>query len=217
MSNYKLIALWLVAALQFNAALYFVSATVMGFLHVHSPWMDWGTSEIRSLIQAAGLVLGVVLGWIALRASLRRAQAAEEKLRLCSSGFVDILHEHFDAWKLTPAERDVALFLTKGLSTREIAGLRGTSEGTVKAQTNAIYRKADVAGRPQLLGLFIEDLLDDALLPAHGTKEDTGAVAAAAADQRVSSSMSKSLSTAGAGNNSRARLGLTRSTTATSV
>ena len=217
MSNYKLIALWLVAALQFNAALYFVSATVMGFLHVHSPWMDWGTSEIRSLIQAAGLVLGVVLGWIALRASLRRAQAAEEKLLLCSSGFVDILHEHFDAWKLTPAERDVALFLTKGLSTREIAGLRGTSEGTVKAQTNAIYRKADVAGRPQLLGLFIEDLLDDALLPAHGTKEDTGAVAAAAADQRVSSSMSKSLSTAGAGNNSRARLGLTRSTTATSV
>ena len=217
MSNYKLIALWLVAALQFNAALYFVSATVMGFLHVHSPWMDWGTSEIRSLIQAAGLVLGVVLGWIALRASLRRAQAAEEKLRLCSSGCVDILHEHFDAWKLTPAERDVALFLTKGLSTREIAGLRGTSEGTVKAQTNAIYRKADVAGRPQLLGLFIEDLLDDALLPAHGTKEDTGAVAAAAADQRVSSSMSKSLSTAGAGNSSRARLGLTRSTTATSA
>ena len=44
---------------------------------------------------------------------------------------------------------------------KEIAGLRNTSEGTVKAQTNAIYRKAGVTGRPQLLSLFIEDLMRD--------------------------------------------------------
>ena len=40
---------------------------------------------------------------------------------------------------LTPAEADVALFAIKGLNTADIAGLRQTSEGTVKAQTNAIY------------------------------------------------------------------------------
>jgi DNA-binding NarL/FixJ family response regulator len=45
------------------------------------------------------------------------------------------------------------------MSTAEIATLRNTSEGTVKAQTNAIYRKAGVTGRPQLLSLFIEDLM----------------------------------------------------------
>jgi len=43
--------------------------------------------------------------------------------------------------------------------------LRETSEGTVKAQTNAIYRKAQVTGRPQLLSLFIDDLMDEAPLP----------------------------------------------------
>ncbi len=59
---------------------------------------------------------------------------------------------------LTPAEADVALFAIKGLSTQEIATLRGVSEGTIKAQTNAIYRKADVSGRPQLLSQFLEDL-----------------------------------------------------------
>ncbi len=74
--------------------------------------------------------------------------------------------QHFTDWGLTPAERDVAVFLVKGLSTRDIAELRGTSEGIVKAQTNAIYRKASVTGRTQLLSTFIEDLMDDALMPA---------------------------------------------------
>jgi hypothetical protein len=55
----------------------------------------------------------------------------------------------------------VALFAIKGLTTAEIAALRGTSEGTVKAQTNAIYRKAGVTGRPQLLSLFIDELIGE--------------------------------------------------------
>ena len=77
-----------------------------------------------------------------------------------------VMTQHFTDWRLTPAERDVAVFLVKGLSTRDIAELRGTSEGTIKAQTNAIYRKAAVTGRTQLLSTFIEDLMDDALMPA---------------------------------------------------
>lgn len=52
------------------------------------------------------------------------------------------MHERFADWGLTPAERDVALFAIKGLSLAGIASLRKTSGGTVKAQTNAIYRKA---------------------------------------------------------------------------
>ena len=48
-------------------------------------------------------------------------------------------------------------------SIAEIASLRQTSEGTVKAQTNAIYRKAGVSGRPQLLSLFVEDLMGQAV------------------------------------------------------
>ena len=70
-----------------------------------------------------------------------------------------MLNERFDEWGLTLAERDVALFAIKGLTVQDIARLRATSEGTVKAQTAAIYRKAEVSGRPQLLSLFIEDLM----------------------------------------------------------
>lgn len=74
---------------------------------------------------------------------------------------MDLLTERFQEWGLTPAEKDVALFAIKGLSTSDIAVLRSTSEGTVKAQTNAIYRKAGVSGRSQLLSLFIDDLMRD--------------------------------------------------------
>ena len=59
----------------------------------------------------------------------------------------------------------MALFALKGFTIAEIAQLRETSEGTVKAQTNAIYRKAGVSGRPQLLGLFVEDLMGAAVSP----------------------------------------------------
>ena len=38
-------------------------------------------------------------------------------------------------------------------------------ESTVKAQTAAIYRKAGVTGRPQLLSLFIEDLMSGPVEP----------------------------------------------------
>lgn len=45
------------------------------------------------------------------------------------------------------------------MSSQGIVDLRGVSEGTIKSQTNAIYRKADVTGRNQLLSMFIEELL----------------------------------------------------------
>ena len=87
----------------------------------------------------------------------------EVQLRAASGAFMDLLYERFQEWELTPAEADVALFAIKGLSTQDIANLRGVSEGTVKAQTNAIYRKAGVTGRPQLLSQFLDDLISTPL------------------------------------------------------
>ena len=73
---------------------------------------------------------------------------------------MELLEDRFDEWGLTPAERDVALFTIKGLSVSDIAELRATSEGTVKAQSAGIYRKAGVNNRTQLVSLFIDDLLE---------------------------------------------------------
>ena len=74
---------------------------------------------------------------------------------------------------LTPAERDVAGFTIKGYSIAEIAQLRGSAEGTVKTHLNAIYRKAGVTGRGQLVSLLVEDLFRAPLLA-----QDAQAIAA---------------------------------------
>ena len=121
--------------------------------------LSWQFYELVELGAALGLLLGVGFGWIVLRRTMARNVAVEDQLRLASGAFMDVLEERFARWALTPAERDVALFAIKGMSTQEIAGLREVSEGTIKAQTNAIYRKAGVSGRTQLLSLFIDDLM----------------------------------------------------------
>ena len=74
------------------------------------------------------------------------------------------MEDRFDDWSLTPSERDVAMLAIKGLSIAEIAEARQTKNGTIKAQSNAICRKAGVSGRPQLLSLFIDELMVDELI-----------------------------------------------------
>jgi DNA-binding CsgD family transcriptional regulator len=155
-------AIWLVQAF---CAIFFVSDIFLTVVGVRSAPISWQTRELREIGAALGLMLGLVLGGVALRRTMQRSARAHQQLRLARGAFLEVIEERFTAWALTPAERDVALFSIKGLSTAEIAGLRNTSEGTVKAQTNAIYRKAGVSGRSQLLSLFIDELMDEALLP----------------------------------------------------
>jgi len=149
---------------QCLCAFFFVSDIVFSVLGL--PPFNWTFSELIEIGASIGLVLGIVVAVLLIRHSQRRTAEVEGQLRIARGAFAELLEERFADWGLTPAERDVALFAIKGLSTQDIAGLRGTSEGTVKAQTNAIYRKAGVSGRPQLLSLFIEDLMEAPVGPA---------------------------------------------------
>ena len=148
-----------VVVIQVLCAIFFVSQILASIFGI-APF-SWQVHELIELGAAVGLLLGVALGWIVLRRTIARHMQVEDQLRLASGAFMEVMEERFVAWELTPAERDVALFAIKGMSTQEIAGLREVSEGTIKAQTNAIYRKAGVAGRTQLLSLFIDELMSD--------------------------------------------------------
>ncbi|HHL22228.1 MAG TPA: LuxR family transcriptional regulator [Aliiroseovarius sp.] len=152
-----------VVALQVLCALFFISDILISVLGLRARPVAWQTRELLEIGAALGLLLGIILGAIVLRQAYLGRHRAEEQLRVASGAFMDLLEERFNEWGLTPAERDVALFAIKGMSIQEIASLRETSEGTVKAQTNAIYRKAGVSGRPQLLSQFIDDLVVDPL------------------------------------------------------
>jgi DNA-binding CsgD family transcriptional regulator len=121
----------------------------------------WRGRELIEILAAIGLLTGIALSAVLISRTAGQRNRAEESLRRASGAFVTLLEERFGEWGLTAAERDVSIFLIKGMNTAEIATLRATSEGTVKSQTNAIYRKAGVTGRQQLLSLFIEDLIGD--------------------------------------------------------
>jgi len=75
------------------------------------------------------------------------------------SGLGAAIDAQFDRWQLTPAEREIALLMLKGLSHKEIAAVRDASERTVRQQARSIYGKANLSGRAALSAFFLEDLL----------------------------------------------------------
>ena len=81
--------------------------------------------------------------------------AAQEALR----GLGEAIDSQFARWGLTPAEREVGLLLLKGLSHKEAAATRATSETTIRQQALAIYRKSGLRNRSELSAFFLEDLL----------------------------------------------------------
>ena len=149
-----------VLLIQLASAGFFIFGIAASIFGLPIQPISWQFREFIEIGAAIGLLIGVVVGAILLRQAHARTMRAEEALRIARSAFREVMEERFESWKLTPAERDVALFAIKGFSTQDMASLRGVSEGTIKAQTAAIYRKAGVSGRAQLLSLFIDDLID---------------------------------------------------------
>jgi DNA-binding NarL/FixJ family response regulator len=74
-------------------------------------------------------------------------------------GLAEEMATTFDAWRLTPTERETALMLLKGHSHKRIGRLTGRSDRTVRQHAVALYRKAGLAGRSELSAFFLDDLL----------------------------------------------------------
>jgi DNA-binding CsgD family transcriptional regulator len=151
--------------MQTVAAVFFLGDVLgeMGF-----PF-DWPKIDLHTGLEAVvSIFLAVGLGFSALemRRTLERQQRAETALSVASGAFAGVLDAFFTQWALTPAERDVALMVLKGLENEQIAAARGSAVGTIRAQTTRIYAKAGVTSRAQLMSVFIEELLAERLVPA---------------------------------------------------
>jgi DNA-binding CsgD family transcriptional regulator len=132
-------------------------------------WLHLAVESLILLMAAAGLVwLGVRFLRLRdatqlLQRDLMAAQAEarrwREETRDLLRGLGVAIERQFERWKLTPAESEVGLLLLKGLSHKEAARARGTSERTVRQQARSLYLKAGLAGRSELAAFFLEDLL----------------------------------------------------------
>ena len=94
-----------------------------------------------------------------LAAARREAERFREEARDALQGLGEAIDRQFIRWELSPAEREVGLLLLKGLSHREVAATRSTSETTIRQQALSIYRKSGLRNRSELSAFFLEDLL----------------------------------------------------------
>lgn len=141
-------------------------------------------AELVILVIAAG---GALLVWLQLKRTrtylaVAQSEASQwrEENRELLNGFSRAIVRQFERWRLSGAEAEIGLLLLKGLSHKEIAKLRDTSERTVREQSRSIYRKADLPGRAALSAFFLEDIMvpmdsdGDAPGAARGSAENPG-------------------------------------------
>jgi len=94
-----------------------------------------------------------------IKSLLRAHQVQKQALDAATGQLVSVINDHFEQWKLSESEKEVAWLLIKGLSILEISEARNTKPGTVKSQSNAIYQKSGLQNRAELASYFVEDLL----------------------------------------------------------
>ena len=135
---------------------------------------DWhaGTSTAHLAIEVLVIaVAGTAVALLGIRGRRRvqelttdlevtraRAEQYRAEAREALRGLGEAIEEQLRRWELTDAEREVALLLLKGMSLKEIATARGTSERTVRQQAQAVYRKAGLSSRSELSAFFLDDL-----------------------------------------------------------
>lgn len=156
--------------LRYGAAIMAISALFFAFdvaSDIYERIIARAAPEMLDLLHLFFEVFSVGAMILAIRVLLQhlgRLQAENaqqgQSLQLLRGEMDQVMRRRFSEWQLSPAERDIAMYTLKGLSIAEIARARATAEGTVKAQTTGIFRKAGVASRTELMSLFMDEFLD---------------------------------------------------------
>ena len=126
--------------------------------------------EVTMLAGALLMATTLWLGWwrsahaaAALQLRLTEQSAERDRWRANSQealeGLARAIDAQFDAWALTPAEREVALMLLKGYGHKQIAALTGRGERTVRQHAGVVYQKSGLGGRAELSAFFLRDLM----------------------------------------------------------
>jgi len=136
-----------------------------------SDWLSFHVVFETSMVAGALLMAtNLWLGWYRAEKSVtelrltlanrgQERDAWRQSAQLALGGLSEAIGQQFQGWKLTHAEREVALLLLKGYSHKQVAQATGRSERTARQHAVAVYAKAGVAGRSELAAYFLEDLM----------------------------------------------------------
>lgn len=118
-----------------------------------------GSHLVIEGMAATALLIAVVLGALQVRSLIAAARRDEAAVAAARGALADLIALRFAEWQLTAAEADVALFALKGCDIAEIASLRSSAPGTVRAQLARVYAKAQVESQSGLIAQFLEELI----------------------------------------------------------
>lgn len=132
--------------------------------------------EVAMVLVSLGFAIALFSGWRKTAVELRNTRASlavsrrdlaarvaerdewRQRAEAALVGFSVAIDQQFDAWKLSRAEREVALMLLKGEGHKQAAAHLGRSERTVRQQAVEVYRKSGLQGRAELAAFFLQDL-----------------------------------------------------------
>lgn len=152
--------LWLGMVLSTVCTVFF-AMDIFGDMVLDREFPTQNTHHIAELFVVVLSLVSFVFHFRELKRFFKQHRKTRHQVRVASGEFAQVIETLFTEWELTPAEKDVAIYLIKGMSFADIATIRNAKEGTVKAQSNALYRKAGVKGCHELLALFLDELLTD--------------------------------------------------------
>jgi DNA-binding CsgD family transcriptional regulator len=121
--------------------------------------LPWILHEIFTLMTLVGLCVGMYFIARSYRLAASNTRHLVKQLDAARGAFQSGIDHYFEQWGLSEAEKDIALLTIKGMTISEIAEIRQTKQSTIKTQSSAIYKKAGVSSRAQLVSLLIEELL----------------------------------------------------------
>jgi DNA-binding CsgD family transcriptional regulator len=140
-----------------------IIASVFFLYDIISELFEDGNNVIHVLVECFMLIGISVVLFLEMKRVIqlrKNVEIQKQKVARLSGELYKVINNQFSEWGLTYVEKEIALFLIKGLSMKEIADIRNVKEKTIRQQSMGLYAKSGYTGRHELASHFIEDLLN---------------------------------------------------------
>lgn len=77
------------------------------------------------------------------------------------TSFWNNLQSQFKSWNLSEVEKEISVYILRGLSNQQIAAIRNKSLKTIENQTFSIFQKSGTTGKLEFIAYFISPLLPE--------------------------------------------------------
>lgn len=83
----------------------------------------------------------------------------KEMTQFLSENYRIYVEQQMEKWGFTKTEKEIAHYLLKGLSSKEMATLRNSSDRTIRNHCQVIYQKSNLKGKSEFMAFFLEKIL----------------------------------------------------------